>query len=125
MDRTSPLPRGGGACRGPEVERSQVFRGSTWVRADAGGIFLAVAGLGDWVEARQMLGAITNPFTHERVEVRSPRGGRIIGRAVDQVVTPGYALFHIGTVGLSPTGVEGEEPIGPTGDGVESDERPE
>ena len=108
-----------------EVEPSQVFRGSAWVRADAGGIFLAAVGLGDWVDARQIVGAITNPFTHERVEVRSPRTGRIIGRAVDQVVTPGYALFHIGTVGLSPNVAEGEEPSDSSADGVENDERPE
>ena len=67
-----------------EALPSQVFRGSTWVRADAGGIFLAHAQLGDWVEAEQVLGAVTNPFTHERVEVRALRSGRIIGRAVER-----------------------------------------
>ena len=108
-----------------EVLPSQVFRGSTWVRADAGGIFLAHAQLGDWVEAEQVLGAVTNPFTHERVEVRALRSGRIIGRAVDQVVTPGYALFHVGTVGLSPDSADSIEPAGADADGVEAEERPE
>lgn len=102
-----------------------VFRGNAWVRADAGGIFIAESQLGDWIRAGQVLGAITNPFTHEKLPVKATRDGRIIGQALDQVVTPGYALFHIGTLGQSSDAAPPTDSSGFETDGVESEERPE
>jgi len=78
-------------------DASDVFRGSHWIRADAGGIFLSVRELGDWVTTGTRLGTVTDPFTNEQVVIEARRTGRIIGRAHDQVVIPGYALYHIGT----------------------------
>jgi hypothetical protein len=104
---------------------ADVFRGNAWVRADAGGIFIADAQLGDWIVAGQVLGTVTNPFTHEKVVVKGTRNGRIIGQALDQVVTPGYALFHIGTLGHSAEATPTEDSSDFSSDGVESEERPE
>jgi len=106
------------------VAASDVFRGSHWVRADEGGIFLGERGLGDQVEAGERIGTLTDPFSNEQVEVRSTQGGRVIGRAVDQVVLPGFALYHLGTQRAGEA-----EPI-PAEDsaataGPEMDERPE
>ena len=103
---------------------SEYFRGSHWVRSDFGGIFLGEADLGAWVKAGERLGTVTSPFTNESRVVLARAEGRVIGRAVDQVVTPGYALFHVGTVEDGELG--DEEPVAddvsePPG----SDERPE
>jgi predicted deacylase len=103
-------------------DASDVFRGSHWIRAEAGGIFLSVRELGDWVTTGTRLGTVTDPFTNEQVVIEARRTGRIIGRALDQVVIPGYALYHVGTSspGTDPDAeIEGE----PVAD--EFEERPE
>ena len=69
---------------------------SRWVRADAGGILFGAVKLGANVERGQLLGTVTDPITNVRVEIRSPFEGTVIGMAVDQVVLPGFAAFHIG-----------------------------
>jgi predicted deacylase len=101
---------------------SDVFRGSHWIRADTGGIFLSIRDLGDWVTTGTKLGSVTNPFTNEKRVIEAKRTGRIIGRAHDQVVMPGYALYHVGT---SYPGTDPDADI--TGDPVdeEFEERPE
>ena len=43
-----------------------------------------------------VLGVITDPITNLQSEIISPYDGQIIGMAVDQVVMPGFASFHIG-----------------------------
>ncbi len=104
--------------------KSEFFRGSHWVRSDSGGIFLGQVELGTWVEQGQQVGTVTNPFTNERSAVRARETGRVIGRAVDQVVTPGYALFHVATVEDRP-GVNDGPIAAEEAEPVESDERPE
>jgi predicted deacylase len=69
---------------------------STWVRADSGGILFSKRGLGDIVEAGDTLGTVTDPITNKRVKLKSPIDGHIIGMAVNQVVVPGFAAYHIG-----------------------------
>lgn len=69
---------------------------SRWVRASTGGILFASVELNQEVTKGELLGAVTDPITNVRTEIRSPHNGRIIGMAVDQVVMPGFAAFHIG-----------------------------
>ena len=69
---------------------------STWVRADSGGILFSKRGLGDIVEVGDTLGTVTDPITNKRVKLKSPVDGHIIGMAVNQVVVPGFAAYHIG-----------------------------
>ncbi len=69
---------------------------SRWVRADAGGILLARVELGQKVAVGDLLGSVTDPITNLRADVVSPYAGRVIGKAVDQFVHPGFAAFHIG-----------------------------
>jgi predicted deacylase len=110
---------------GPPPNVSEFFRGSHWVRSDSGGIFLAEVQLGAWVKQGQVLGSVTSPFTNERRDVRARETGRVIGRAVDQVVSPGYALFHVGTIEEKPFGNE-EPPVDREDtEPLERDERPE
>jgi predicted deacylase len=102
---------------------ADVFRGSHWIRAEEGGIFLSTRDLGDWVTTGTTLGTVTDPFTNEQVAIVARRAGRIIGRAHDQVVIPGYALYHVGT---SQPGVDADavsDPDDPISD--EFEERPE
>jgi len=69
---------------------------SRWVRADAGGILFGRAELGQSVARGDLLGSVTDPITNVRTDIVTPYDGRVIGKAVDQVVLPGFAAFHIG-----------------------------
>jgi len=77
-------------------EPEPVYYRSTWVRANRGGILLSEVDLGRRVRAGDLLGTITDPITNARTNVYSPTDGRVIGMALNQVVMPGYAAFHIG-----------------------------
>lgn len=102
---------------------ADVFRGSHWIRAEEGGIFLSIRDLGDWVTTGTKLGTVTDPFTNEEVSIVARRTGRIIGRAHDQVVIPGYALYHIGTPQPGADADAVSDPDDPISD--EFEERPE
>ena len=102
-----------------------------WVRATTGGLLLGRVRAGDRVEVDEYLGAVTDPISNERSEIRSPHRGMVIGQAIDQVVMPGFAAFHIALddAVLEPEGfsepsaepdVEDAELVGP-----EPEERPE
>jgi hypothetical protein len=69
---------------------------SRWVRADSGGILFGKVKLGQRVARGDLLGSVTDPITNVRADILSPWNGRVIGMAVDQVVLPGFAAFHIG-----------------------------
>ncbi len=73
-----------------------VFYRSHWLRAPRGGILFAVVKPGDRVSKGDLLGTVTDPVTNERSEIRSRADGRILGMALNQVVMPGFAAFHIG-----------------------------
>lgn len=69
---------------------------SRWVRADDGGILFGKVQLGESVKKGDLLGSVTDPITNLRADILSPYNGRLIGIAVNQVVLPGFAAFHIG-----------------------------
>ncbi|MGL1932301.1 MAG: succinylglutamate desuccinylase/aspartoacylase family protein [Desulfotalea sp.] len=73
-----------------------VFYGSEWVRADAGGILINKVALGDSVKKDDILAEINNPITNTSHVVYSPVDGTVLGRAQNQFVSPGFALFHMG-----------------------------
>ncbi len=73
-----------------------IYYHSAWVRVDHGGILFSNVALGDKVYKNKVLGVVTDPITNTQSEVISPHNGRVIGMAVDQVVMPGFAGFHIG-----------------------------
>jgi len=73
-----------------------VFYESYWVRATAGGILFSDVELGDSVSEGETLGVITDPITNARQELISPFDGRVIGMALNQVMYPGFAAYHIG-----------------------------
>ncbi len=69
---------------------------SVWLRVESGGILFSEMGLGDSVTQGDILGIVTDPITNQSTELKSPVEGNIIGMAVNQVVIPGFAAYHIG-----------------------------
>jgi uncharacterized protein len=78
------------------VEAAQVYFESRWVRVNEGGVLMSSVRLGDMVETGTRLGTVTDPVTNRSSEVTAPYAGRVLGMALNQVVLPGYAAFHIG-----------------------------
>ncbi|MFO1494130.1 MAG: succinylglutamate desuccinylase/aspartoacylase family protein [Lysobacterales bacterium] len=77
-------------------EPQPIFYESRWVRAVGSGMLFADVKLGDRVRQGQRLGRIINPLNDDAVELVAPVRGRVLGMALNQVVLPGYAAFHIG-----------------------------
>jgi len=73
-----------------------IYYKSIWVRAERGGILFGNVSLGDKVTDGSLLGEVRDPITNTKTKIYSPKEGRIIGMAVNQVVQPGFAAFHIG-----------------------------
>ena len=69
---------------------------SVWLRVESGGILFSEMGIGDSVIEGDVLGIVTDPITNQQTELMSPVNGNIIGMAVNQVVMPGFAAYHIG-----------------------------
>ena len=80
----------------PWLEEEAVYYRSAWVRADRGGILISSVELGSQVEAGELLGRVTDPITNATVGIYAPQAGRIIGMAMNQVVMPGFAAYHMG-----------------------------
>lgn len=105
-----------------------IFPRSPWVRAETGGILLAKVQLGDEVREGDLLGVVSDPISNEQIAIHSPHRGRVIGMALNQVVIPGFAAFHLGIdtgdealVDVEESAVDDE----PRPDLVELDELPE
>ena len=79
-----------------EQEPQAVFYDSRWVRANTGGMLIADVELGQRVVKGQRLGIVVDPIKNQEHDILSPLYGRVIGKAKNQVVLPGYAAFHIG-----------------------------
>jgi len=73
-----------------------VFYKSTWIRAKVGGILFSKVELGDTVKKNAVLGLISDPISNRTDEIVAPFEGRVIGMALNQVMHPGYAAYHIG-----------------------------
>lgn len=83
--------------KGMWVRKSEpVYYRSRWVRVPAGGILLNKVRLGERVKVDQLLGSVTDPITNVSSEIHSPIAGRVIGMALNQVMLPGFAAYHIG-----------------------------
>jgi hypothetical protein len=97
---------------------------SRWVRSDTGGILFGKAELGQEVAAGDLLGSVTDPITNMRADIVSPYDGRVIGKAVDQVVLPGFAAFHIG-IETSADDLYEPRALVPAKDEEDDEERPD
>ncbi len=73
-----------------------VYYESTWIRAKEGGMLFSEVALGNEVFQGDLLGVVTDPITNKSSEIRAPFDGQIIGMALNQVMFPGFAAYHIG-----------------------------
>jgi predicted deacylase len=114
----------------PTVETTAYLR-TRWLRADHGGILVSQIRLGDEIYAGQNVGTISDPLSDRVTMITSPLAGRVIGAAIDQVVMPGFAAFHVGYDARPFNGVIGEISVQPEvsaeegSEGVDLEERPE
>lgn len=98
-----------------------VYYKSRWVRAARGGILLSKIKLGERVNAGQKLGVVTDPITNASSSIESPIDGQVIGMALNQIMLPGFAAYHIGfqasieeaaSEDVGPDDAAGDEPMG-------------
>ncbi|MDZ3823224.1 MAG: succinylglutamate desuccinylase/aspartoacylase family protein, partial [Pseudoxanthomonas sp.] len=78
------------------AEPQAVFYESRWIRADQGGMLFSEVRLGDRVAAGQRLGQVIDPVSNRLADIKAPEDGRIIGMALNQLVLPGFAAYHLG-----------------------------
>lgn len=123
MDALGMLP-----ARHRWTRTQPVYYRSHWLRADQGGILFSLVRPGERVTGGQLLGTVTDPVTNERSEIRARRDGRVLGMAVNQVVMPGFAAYHIGietseqeAAGASALDGSGYEDVEATEDGPDPD----
>lgn len=79
-----------------EIKAEPIYYSSSWVRATQGGILFSDVELGDRVKEGDLLGTVTDPITNARSDITAPADGRVIGMALNQVMYPGFAAYHIG-----------------------------
>lgn len=78
------------------ARRDPLVIGSTiWVRAPRSGLLRTTTALGSAVRKDQVLGAISDPFGENEVQLRSSADGVVIGRTNLPLVHEGDALFHV------------------------------
>lgn len=73
-----------------------VYLNSRWVRSEQGGLLLSRIKIGDKIKPGDLLGKVVDPINNIEYPMHSPFEGRVIGMALNQVVMPGYAVYHIG-----------------------------
>lgn len=78
------------------TERQAVFYDATWVRAPVGGMLIGQATLGSRVTQGQVLATVRDPISGEEASVFATANGKVIGLALNQMVLPGYAVYHLG-----------------------------
>ncbi|WP_372862394.1 succinylglutamate desuccinylase/aspartoacylase family protein [Spongiibacter sp.] len=76
--------------------KQKVFYKSLWLRAEQSGVFLSETKLGENVRKGDILGTVTDPITNRSSVIRSTVDGQIIGMALNQMVMPGFAAYHVG-----------------------------
>ena len=78
------------------AEPQALFYAAKWVRVDAGGMLFSEVKLGDRVRAGQRLGKVIDPIQNLESAIVSPVRGKVLGMALNQIVLPGFAAYHLG-----------------------------
>lgn len=86
----------------PWTDREATYVGSSWVRAERGGILMSAVELGSEVSQGDVLGRLIDPITNKTTPIHAPSAGRVIGMARNQVLMPGFAAYHLGRQGQAP-----------------------
>lgn len=96
-----PEPYRGGSVQPIYVE-------SFWQRADHSGIFVSDVPLGAKIKPGDVLGRVTDPVTNATFRLRAEVKATVIGKALNQFVYPGFAVFHL-AIATTPEEVEQKE----------------
>lgn len=83
-----------------------VYYSSRWVRVNYGGLLIGKVDVGKRIRKGDVLGKLVNPLSNETYDIVSPHSGRLLGKALNQFMLPGYAAFHIGIVASEEDAVE-------------------
>lgn len=78
------------------IKPEPVYYRSKWLRSTHGGILFSQVELGDRITNGTVLGVVTDPITNVSHKITAPFSGRVIGMALNQVMYPGFAAYHIG-----------------------------
>ncbi|MAO07240.1 MAG: succinylglutamate desuccinylase [Alteromonas sp.] len=70
---------------------------STWIRAQASGMFRSSVKIGQLVEAKAVLGQITDPYGKIFYSIKAQKSGYVFNVNEAPLVYQGDALFHIST----------------------------
>lgn len=86
-----------GMCKqNPKAKKQHFFSASTWVRADASGLFVHKKQAGQKVKKGQTIGWVHSPYNDYHYRIKCPVDGYIIGHNNFPLVHRGDAVFHIG-----------------------------
>ncbi len=78
------------------AEPQALFYAAKWVRVDSGGMLFSEVKLGDRVRVGQRLGKVIDPIQNLERAIVSPVRGKVLGMALNQIVLPGFAAYHLG-----------------------------
>ncbi len=78
------------------TEPSIVCMKYIWVRARNAGLFRSYIQRGEYVQYKQLIGTVTDPYGEMEVRITAPLEGYVIGMNNMPVVNQGDALVHIG-----------------------------
>lgn len=82
----------------PKANKPTVFiRKTKWLRAKYSGLLHLKVEIGQWVEAKEVLAVITDPYGSFKHVMKSRNSGHIINVNQSPMVYQGDALFHIST----------------------------
>lgn len=77
---------------------SKIIESSSWLRAKSPGLHYANFRNGSPVEAKKVIGVVSDPYGTYEARVKAPYDGFILGVNNNPVVNRGDALFHFGKV---------------------------
>jgi len=106
-------------------EPQATFYAAKWVRADTGGMLFTTVKLGDRVREGQRLGKVVDPLANTERAILSPVRGRVLGMALNQIVLPGFAAFHLGVEADQQTMIQSVEANEATSTGAEEEDADE
>lgn len=81
--------------KAPQGDGSIIYNKSTWIRAESAGMFHSKLDLGETVNKKDKIGFISDPYGKERITIKTPQPGCVMGLNRSPVIHKGDALVHI------------------------------
>jgi predicted deacylase len=71
---------------------------TSWIRAEEAGLFHKRIANGQFLEAGEYIGTITDPYNRYEYPIHAPTSGYVIGLNYSPVIYAGDALVHLGSI---------------------------